>query len=120
LNQPWFPFSAMNPPDPFDRLVASWEEPVTPAPDLRRRVWQRIEAAEARKPSRRLNAWVEEFARLFRQRSAIAWVILCIALGLLSAELRATRTPWRDIGQMATMYLREIDPLARDGAGGPP
>jgi len=110
----------MNPPDPLDRLVASWEEPATPAPDLRRRVWRRIEATETRQPARRLAVWVEAIALLFRHRSAVAWVMLCIALGLISAELRATRTPLRDIGQMATMYLREINPLLRDGTGGPP
>jgi hypothetical protein len=112
-------FATMNTPDPLDRLVAAWEEPTAPSPDLRRRVWRRIEAAEARRPAAHLSSWVQAFSLLFRQRSALAWVMLCIALGLVSAELRATRTPLRDIGQMATLYLQEINPLLRAGTGGP-
>ena len=50
----------------------------------------------------------------------IGWVAACIVLGLISAELRATRQSIRDLGQIAVGYLQTINPLLRDSAGGPP
>lgn len=112
----------MNPnePDPLDRLVAEWREPAPPAPDLRRRVWARIVAAEASAPTRRFSAWLDELRALWGQRTTLAFVVFCVVLGVLSAELRATRTPMQDVGRMATTYLQAINPLLRSGSGGPP
>ena len=43
-----------------------------------------------------------------------------LAARALHPELRASRTPMRDIAQMAAVYLQTINPLLRDSAGGPP
>ena len=105
--------------DPLDDLIASWKETPPADPGLRRRVWARIDTAESRRPGF-LQFWRQSFAALVRQRAAVGWVAACIALGLISAELRASRTPMRDIAQMAAVYLQTINPLLRDSAGGPP
>lgn len=109
-----------NTPDPLDELIASWKETPAGTADLRRRVWARIDSAEARRPRGFLQAWRETFATLVRHRAAVGWVAACIALGLVSAELRATRLPMRDIGQMAAIYLQTINPLLRDSASSQP
>ncbi len=109
-----------NSPDPLDDLIASWKEAPTAAPDLRRRVWARIDASAADRRPGFLQAWRDTFATLVRQRAVLGWVAACIALGLISAELRATRLPMRDLGQMAAIYLQTINPLLRDSGGSPP
>ena len=108
-----------NPHDPLDDLIASWKDTPPTRPDLRRRVWARIDTAESRRPGF-IQLWRQSLAALVRQRAAVGWVAACIALGLISAELRASRTPMRDIAQMAAVYLQTINPLLRDSAGGPP
>ena len=108
-----------NIPDPLDDLIASWKENPPAAPELRRRVWARIDATAVRRPGF-IQLWRESLAALVRQRAAVGWVAACIALGLISAELRASCTPMRDIAQMAAVYLQTINPLLRDSAGGPP
>ena len=110
----------MNPPDPLDDLISSWQESTAAQPGLRRRVWQRIEAVEARPPAAQVAFWTEAFAALFRQRTAVAWVLLCIGLGLVSAEMRATRVQPAEIARFATTYLQVINPLLRSTGGGPP
>ena len=83
---------------------------------MRRRVWARIDTAPNRRPGF-IQFWRQSFAALVRQRAAVGWVAACIALGLISAELRATRLPMRDLGQMAAIYLQTINPLLRDCGG---
>jgi len=100
--------------DPLDDLIASWKEEPAARPGLRRRVWARIDATEARRRPGFIQLWRETFAALVRQRAAIGWVTACIALGLITAELRATRQPVRDLHQIATTYLQSINPLLRD------
>ena len=41
-------------------------------------------------------------------------------IGLISAELRATRQPMRDLHQIATTYLQAINPLLRDSTSSKP
>ncbi len=108
-----------NPHDPLNDLITSWKETPPARPDLRRRVWARIDTAPNRRPGF-IQFWRQSFAALVRQRAAVGWVAACIALGLISAELRASRTPMRDLAQMAAVYLQTINPLLRDSAGGPP
>ena len=110
----------MKTPDPLDDLISSWKETPAAAPNLRRRVWARIDAAERPRPEGVLQQWRALFASVVRQRAVIGWVAACIVLGLISAELRATRQPMRDLGQLASVYLQTINPLLRDNAGGPP
>lgn len=107
-------------PDPLDRLAAEWREPAPPNPALRRQVWARIAAAEQHQPTRRVTAWLAELRALLRQPATAGFVILCVVLGLLSAELRATRTPLQDVGRVATTYLQAINPLLRSDAGPTP
>ena len=109
-----------NSPDPLDDLIASWKEAPAATPGLRRRVWARIDAAEARRRPGVIQLWRTALASLVRQRAALGWIAACIALGLLSAELRATRQPMSNVAQMASIYLQSINPLLRDSAGGPP
>lgn len=104
----------MNTPDPLDDLIASWKEVPASTPGLRRRVWARIDAAEPPRPVGALQRWRDLFASVVRQRAVIGWVAACIVLGLISAELRATRQPMRDLGQLAAVYLQIINPLLRD------
>lgn len=101
------------PPDPLDELLASWKETPAPAPDLRRRVWARIDAASPPRRPTFAELLRRAFAGLVRERAALAWVAACIALGLISAELRATRLPVHDLQQIATTYLQSINPLLR-------
>ena len=108
-----------NTPDPLDDLIASWNEAPAGKPGLRRRVWARIDVAEARRPGF-LQLCRETFAAAVRHRAMIGWVAACIALGLISAELRATRQPMSDLHQIATTYLQSINPLLRDSAGSQP
>lgn len=103
-------------PDPLDDLIASWKEVPSGTPDLRRRVWARIDAAEKQRGGV-LQSWRDTFSTLVRHRAVVGWVAACIALGLISAELRATRVPMRDITHMAAVYLQTINPLMRDTAG---
>ena len=110
----------MNQPDPLDDLISAWREPSAAQPELRRHVWQRVEAAEARQPAARLGFWTEMLTAIFRQRTAIAWVVVCIVLGLVSAEIRATRVQPAEIARVATTYLQIINPLLRTSSGGPP
>jgi hypothetical protein len=102
-----------NSPDPLDDLISSWKEAPTASPDLRRRVWARIDATETKRRPSLLAVFRHAFDGLVRQRAAVAWVAACIALGLISAELRATRLPMHDLGQIATAYLQSINPLLR-------
>ena len=106
--------------DPLDDLIASWKEVPAAKPGMRRRVWARIDAAESSRRPGFIQFWRESFAALVRQRTAIGWVAACIALGLISAELRATRQPMHDLHQIATTYLQSINPLLRDAAGNRP
>ena len=106
--------------DPLDDLISSWKDTPPARTDLRRRVWARIDTAETRRRPGFIQFWRESLAALVRQRAAVGWVAACIALGLISAELRASRTPMRDLAQMAAVYLQTINPLLRDSAGGPP
>ena len=99
-----------NSPDPLDDLIASWRDVPTAAPGLRRRVWARIDTARRPSPLAILR---RGFALLVRERAALAWVAACVALGLISAELRATRLPMQDLQQIATAYLQTINPLLR-------
>lgn len=108
-----------NSPDPLDELIASWKEVPAGTPDLRRRVWARIDASEKQHRGL-LQTWRDAFAVLIRQRAVLGWVAACIALGLISAELRATRVPMRDLTHMAAVYLQTINPLLRDSAGTQP
>lgn len=110
----------MKTPDPLDDLITSWKEVPAATPGLRRRVWARIDAAQKPQPVGFLQQWRDLFASVVRQRAVIGWVAACIVLGLISAELRATRQPIRDLGQIAVGYLQTINPLLRDSAGGPP
>jgi hypothetical protein len=110
----------MNTPDPFDHIVGSWQESVHRSPDLRRRVWRRIDAEEARRPVARLAWWADALAALFRQRSAVAWVLLCIAVGLISAEMRATRLTMPEVSRLTAIYLQSINPVLNDQPGGQP
>ncbi len=105
-----------NTPDPLDELIASWKEVPSGAADLRRRVWARIDATEKNRGGM-LQAWRNTVGAMLRQRAVLGWVAACIALGLISAELRATRMPVRDITHMAAVYLQTINPLLRDSAG---
>jgi hypothetical protein len=107
-------------PDPIDRLIAAWREPAPPAPDLRRRVWRRIEASERRRRFIALPSLAEVFSLVFGQRATFAWLLLCIGLGCLTAELRATRTPARDLARIAAVYIEAYNPLLRFDGGGPP
>ena len=109
-----------NTPDPLDELIASWNDTPAAAPDLRRRVWARIDSAEARRPRGFLQAWRDTIATLVRHRAAVGWVAACIALGLVCAVLGATRLPMRDLGQMAAIYLQTINPLLRDSGSSQP
>ena len=106
--------------DPLDDLIASWKEAPAAKPGLRRRVWARIDATEARRRPGFIQFWRETFAVLVRQRATIGWVAVCIAIGLISAELRATRQPMRDLHQIATTYLQAINPLLRDSTSSQP
>ncbi len=110
-----------NTPDPLDELIASWKEVPVAQPGLRRRVWARIDATEAR---HRRPGFIQQcrdsLSALVRQRAALGWIAACIALGLISAELRATRQPMSNVAQMAAIYLQSINPLLRDSASGPP
>lgn len=110
----------MNTPDPLDDLIASWKEVPDATPGLRRRVWSRIEATQRPRQIGFLQQWRELFAVVVRQRAVLGWVAACIMLGLISAELRATRLPMGDLRQMAAVYLQTINPLLRDNAIGPP
>ncbi len=109
-----------NTPDPLDELIASWKEVPVAKPGLRRRVWARIDATEARRRPGFLQLCRESLSALVRQRAALGWIAACIALGLISAELRATRQPMGNVAQMAAVYLQSINPLLRDSASGPP
>jgi hypothetical protein len=102
-----------NTPDPLDDLIASWKEGPAASSGLRRRVWARIDAAEKSRQPSPFELLRRAFAALVRERAAIAWVTACIALGLISAELRATRLPMHDLQQIATAYLQTINPLLR-------
>ncbi len=106
-----------NSPDPLEDLIAAWKELPAATPGLRRRVWARIDASDARRRPGFIQLWRETFASLIRQRAVLGWVAACIALGLISAELRATRLPMRDLQHMASIYLQSINPLLRDSAG---
>ena len=110
----------MNTPDPLDDLIASWKEVPEATPGLSRRVWTRIDAAQRPRPVGFLQRWRQLFASIVQQRAVLGWVAACIVLGLISAELRATRLPMSDLRQMATVYLQTINPLLRDSAVGPP
>lgn len=110
----------MKTPDPLDDLITSWKEVPAATPGLRRRVWARIDAADRPRPVGFLQQWRGLFASVVRQRAVLGWVAACIVLGLISAELRATRLPMRDLGQMAAVYLQTINPLLRDNASSPP
>lgn len=110
----------MNTPDPLDDLITSWKEIPAATPGLRRRVWARIDAAERPRPAGFLQQWREFLITVVRQRVVLGWIAACIVLGLISAELRATHLPMRDITQMAAVYLQTINPLLRDSAVGPP
>ena len=109
-----------NTPDPLDDLIASWKEAPAAKTGLRRRVWARIDAEEARRRPGFLQLWRESLSVLVRQRAALGWIAACIALGLISAELRATRQPMSNVAQMASIYLQSINPLLRDSGGSPP
>ncbi len=109
-----------NTPDPLDDLIASWKEVPAAKSDLRRRVWARIDATEARRRPGFLQVWRDTFASLVRQRAVLGWVAACIALGLISAELRATRLSVRDLSQIGVVYLQTINHLLRNSAGSPP
>ncbi len=109
-----------NSPDPLDDLIASWKEVPAASPGLRRRVWARIDTAEARRRPGLIQLCRDFLASLVRQRAAVGWIAACIALGLISAELRASRLQMGNIAQMAAVYLQTINPLLRDSAGGPP
>ncbi|MFT3830660.1 MAG: hypothetical protein QM691_13235 [Opitutaceae bacterium] len=102
-----------NSPDPLDDLIASWKEVPAASAGMRRRVWARIDSAEKRRRPSLFFTLRSAFAVLVRERAAIAWVTACIALGLVSAELRATRLPMHDLQQIATAYLQTINPLLR-------
>ncbi len=106
--------------DPLDDLIASWRETSPPDAGLRRRVWARIDAAAAAKSPSRGVEWRALWMQLFGHRRTLAWVAVCIALGVASAEMRASRVPLQDLGKMGMTYLRIINPLLRDGASGPP
>jgi hypothetical protein len=110
----------MNQPDPLDDLISAWREPTAAQPDLRRRVWQRIDAAESHPSAARPAFWLETLGALFRQRTAVAWVVVCVVLGVVSAEIRATRVQPAEIARVATTYLQIINPLLRTTSGGPP
>lgn len=109
-----------NPHDPLDDLIASWKEVPAAKPGLRRRVWARIDTAETRRRPGFIQFWRETFTMLVRHRAAIGWITACIAIGLISAELRATRQPMRDLHQIATTYLQAINPLLRDSTSRQP
>jgi hypothetical protein len=103
--------------DPLDEIIASWKEVPPGKPDLRRRVWARIDLSESNRLPAAAPFWLNIFDTLVRHRAALGWVAACIALGLLSAEIRATRTQVSDLGQMASIYLKSINPLLRDNGG---
>jgi len=110
----------MKTPDPLDDLISAWKETPSATPGLRRRVWARIDAAEQPRSVGLLQQMRELFASLVRQRAVIGWIAACILFGLISAELRATRLPMRDLTQMASVYLQTINPLLRDSGTTPP
>jgi hypothetical protein len=92
------------PPDPLDPLFERWR---ADTPTLRRpvtsEVWNRINRAEEAHSFRHILACIEG---AFRQPAfAVAFVAVCVSLGLFLAEARLTRAQARRTAELEQRYL---------------
>jgi hypothetical protein len=92
------------PPDPLDPLFERWR---ADTPTLRRsvtsEVWHRIDRAEE---ARNTNSIFARIERVFRQPAfAVAFVAVCVSLGLFFAETRLSGEQARRTAELEQRYL---------------
>ena len=99
--------------DPLDQLLDSWVEAPVKHPRLEHRVWSRIVSDEVETqglPS--FFALVHSI--LSRPAYAATFVVGCVLLGLLLAEVRVANQQAERGERLAESYKQVIDPLLKN------
>jgi hypothetical protein len=104
------PNPIMHPPsDPLDTLLDRLRETPEPPPHLKKEVWRRIAVVESE--AERSGLWARIEAAFAVPSFSVAFVAVCMLLGLFLAEVRLSRLHAERSVQLAQSYLRLIDPL---------
>ncbi|HTQ31790.1 MAG TPA: hypothetical protein VMI53_11330 [Opitutaceae bacterium] len=99
-------------PDPIDPLLDRWAETPASSPPLAPEVWRRIALADTPvQPA----GWADRIESWFASPPfATAFVVSCVLLGVLLAELRLLQQQRQSHAQLARNYLQLIDPLLQE------
>lgn len=104
-------------PDPLDELLESWDNVRVDHPRLASRVWSRVAAEEQSMESAALPGFFQLVQSILsRPTYATAFVIGCVLIGLLLAEVRVANQHAKRGAQLAESYKQVIDPLLKDTA----
>ncbi|MDQ8202266.1 hypothetical protein [Pelagicoccus sp. SDUM812003] len=97
----------------LDELLAAWDDASIEHPRLGQRVWSRI--ANEDQDSTALPGFFQLVSSILsRPIYAAAFVVGCVLLGLLLAEVRVSQRQVERGEQLAESYKQVIDPLLRD------
>jgi hypothetical protein len=106
------------PPDPLDSLLDHLRDTPEPPPHLRQEVWRRIAVVE--NEADRSGFWARIEAAFAVPSFSVAFVAVCMLLGLFLAEARLSRMHAERSVQLAQSYLRLIDPLVDEPTASQP
>lgn len=101
--------------DRLDELLESWDKVRVGHPRLNQRVWARIANEESDSSAFVLPGFFRlVHSILSRPAYASAFVVGCVLVGLLLAEVRVAKEQAKRGTQLAESYKQVIDPLLKD------
>jgi hypothetical protein len=94
----------------LDGALKRWQPKETLPPRFEERVWKRIAHAEAKRPSRWANFWVEIWAGLSRPSLAAVYLALLLLTGMLGGYYHARLAESHTLEELSTRYVQMVDP----------